>query len=134
MTSKGKATRPETNAAQSNHKPSTTDASFKGWVNVDLSPNDKEQFVEWQAHEDWGGIMNVHMTRGITYSVKYDADNECYLAKAFHADKEHVSGGYAVTMRARDGVTAFARCVYVVECVLPVDWSAHAVKQKRQDW
>lgn len=113
---------------------SRSDAKFAGWVNVTLTDTQKSQFEDWTASENWGDYLAAHEQLGITHTIKWQPEENCFLAKAYMADPKHVSGGFAVTMRAKDPSTALARVVYVVETILGTDWKRYAVTKKPTDW
>lgn len=96
------------------------DATFRGFINLNLSDAHKREFPPWVAATDVGEVLSRHCTDGVVVSIKVDTRSGGFMASGTHRRASSVNAGLAVTARASDPVTAFHRLLYMLE-ILPSD-------------
>jgi len=99
----------------------TTD--FRGFVNVDLSKEDKEGLADWLGSSDMWVKIDEVVRSGCRISVKPDPSGNACIASVNQTDPESANCGYVVTARAANGAEALCRIVYIVDEVLGAVWT-----------
>jgi hypothetical protein len=90
------------------------DAEFRGYINVELSANEKEGYADWAASEAYWSVLAVEVGDGVNVSLKIDPKNEGYIASATQRRVGSVNAGLVVTARAKDPATALGRLLYTL--------------------
>jgi hypothetical protein len=90
------------------------DAEFRGYINLELSEDEKAAFGAWFDAGDFWAVFNAQVAAGINYSVKWQSRQETFLASATQRAESSPNAGLVVTARGRDPMTAFGRAVYCV--------------------
>lgn len=94
---------------------------FRGFINYDLSDEQKAAFPAWFDSQDFGETLSYHAYSGVVLSVKVDAKSSGFMASATQKNVASVNSGLAVTARASNALTALERLVYVL-ALLGENW------------
>lgn len=80
----------------------TADAPWGGFINLRLTDEEKEQFVNWDAaHPDEGWrILVDFMGEGGKVAITYDRENECYITSLTGALCSPSNHRYCVSSRS----------------------------------
>lgn len=102
------------------------DATWRGYVNVDLSAEQKREFDDWShTTEPWDVLEEVGCA-GVVVTVKVDKGGTAFMASATQRDPLSVNAGLCVTARASTAGKALFRLFYILHLLGPsTDWSAH---------
>lgn len=87
-------------------------ATFRGYVNLLLSPAEKELFDKWRESSSFWDMLQAAVEDGINISLKLDPKGSGYLASATQRRETSVNAGLVVTARARDAATAWGRLLF----------------------
>jgi len=98
------------------------DAEFKGFINLELSKAQRDQFVLWTEEVDLAERMGVHCTDGIVLSVKVDPKSGGFMASGTQRRVLSANAGLAVTARAKDPFTALWRLMFLLEILGGGSW------------
>jgi hypothetical protein len=107
---------------------------FRGFVNVTLSANEKEDFHPWSEGKDLGRLLSDVCLLGYVVSVKEDKKGKCFSAACTDRNSESVNAGLCVNMRAEEPVTALWRLMYVLYVILSGDWEEAAAQRTGDRW
>jgi hypothetical protein len=97
---------------------------FRGFVNVALTAEEKEDFTEWAAKQDLTELLADVCAANTNISLKVDEKNSCFACAATSRAVDSPNAGLCVNMRGGDPMTALWRLVYVLYEILPGDWEA----------
>lgn len=90
------------------------DATFRGYINVALSDEQKEAFGKWGASSSVWEILEASVSDGVNLSLKLDPKGDGYLASATQRRVGSPNAGLVVTARGKDASTAWGRCLYIL--------------------
>jgi len=96
-------------------------AEFRGFINLDLSDEQKAAFPGWLDSIVQADFMDDYCKDGVVLSVKADSKGGGYMASATQKRVGSANAGLACTARARDSVTALQRLLYTL-ALLGSDW------------
>lgn len=101
------------------------DVVWRGYVNVTLTAEQKEDFDVWWSRGDfWQGLEDA-VRSGCTVSLKEDKAGGGVLCSVTQRRSGHVNAGLCVTARGGTAATALGRGVYQVCLVgLDADWES----------
>ena len=100
------------------------EAAWRGYVNVDLSAAQKEQFDDWASTGVPWEVLEEVCGDGVVVTVKRDKGGTGFIASATQRDQENVNAGLCVTARARTAGKAFMRLLYTLDVVgASGDWT-----------
>jgi len=88
------------------------DAPFRGYVNLNLSPDEKSAYEKWAASSSLWEVLEASLADGVQVSLKLDPKGQGYLASATQRRSDSPNAGLVVTARGRDGGTAWGRVLY----------------------
>lgn len=88
------------------------DAPFRGYINLNLSKEEKEGYGDWATGTTLWDVLDAQVADGVNVAVKIDPKGEGFLASATQRRFGSPNAGLVVTARARDAATAFGRLVY----------------------
>lgn len=97
---------------------------FRGFVNVDLTKEQKKAFSVWYDDNLMWDALHKLVMEGYRFSAKYEEKNDsvaCYL-QTDNPDSDNI--GLVLSMRAEFTHKAVARTVYVATQILPPVWDA----------
>jgi hypothetical protein len=106
---------------------------FRGFINLDLSDEQKAAFPAWFDSQDFGETLSYHAFSGVVLSVKKDAKGGGFMASATQKDVGNVNSGLAVTARAANALTAMERLVYIL-ALLGDDWEETQPRAQGDRW
>lgn len=106
---------------------------FRGFINLDLSDEQKAAFPAWFDSQDFGETLSYHAYSGVVLSVKIDAKSGGFMASATQKNVDNVNSGLAVTARASNALTALERLVYVL-ALLGDNWEETQPRANGDRW
>jgi hypothetical protein len=92
-------------------------AEWRGYVNVDLTPQQKEQFDDWTHTDEPWLVLEGSVSGGCTVSIKQDSNGAGYLACCTQRRAASVNAGYCLTARAHDPGKALLRLLFTLVCL-----------------
>lgn len=90
------------------------DAAFVGYINLQLSDEQKSAFDSWINSAAPVEQLEAFTGDGINFSLKVDRRSGGFLASATQRRADSPNAGLCVTARAREAHVAFWRVVYCV--------------------
>ena len=90
------------------------DAEFVGYINLQLTDEQRAGFDTWVAGASAVDALEYHTSIGINFALRVDPKSGGYLASATMRDSSSPNAGLCVTARAREALTAFWRVVFCV--------------------
>ena len=88
------------------------DAPFRGYINLELSPQQKESFPGWFASASFPDTLDAHVADGVNLSLKWEPKNDCFLASATQRRGDSPNAGLVVTARADSPIKALGRVCF----------------------
>jgi hypothetical protein len=89
-------------------------AEFRGYINVDLTPEQKTVYSAWAASGSYLDALQGITEVGVNVSLKRERKSGGFLASGTQRDPESVNAGLCVTARARDAETALGRLLFIL--------------------
>lgn len=101
-------------------------AEWRGYINVNLSPDEKAQFDEWMRGDDPWEVLQEVVQSGCVVTVKLNAGNSSgCLASITQRSVGSLNAGLCVTARASSAGKALFRAVFLVASLgVESDWAA----------
>lgn len=103
-------------ANKSSRKSSTVggvdNAEFRGYINLDLTEDQKATYPAWAASEAFWSALEAFTEGGVNLSLKRERKTGGFMASATQRDPESVNAGLCVTARGKDAATAFGRVLF----------------------
>ena len=90
-------------------------ADFRGYVNVELTEDEKAEFDEWQATGAPVERLDKACSEGIQFGLKWEGKGKPHLASATDRTEGSVNGGLCVTCRASNPLLALYRLLFTLE-------------------
>lgn len=90
------------------------EATFRGFVNVDLSESDKRDFVIWSETAGWWDVFQSQSRDGVAISTKYSDKEKCFLSSGTQRRTSSPNAGLVVTARSAEPGKAFMRLLYIL--------------------
>jgi hypothetical protein len=90
----------------------TMDAQFRGYVNLNLSDDQKAGYEKWSTSASFWEALEFQVGEGVNLSLKLDPKGDGYLASATQRRAGSPNAGLVVTARGRDAATAWGRCLF----------------------
>jgi len=115
-------------------KLSEKDADFLGFLNVNLSDEEKAQFASWVSSAPVGELLTDLLDDGNVVSLKQDKKGKGYAAAITQRWAGSPNAGYCINMRADEPVKALTRMLFVVSVVLGEDWKESNALRGDSDW
>lgn len=88
------------------------DAEFRGYVNLNLSDEQKSTYDAWAASASIWEALEAHTSDGVHLSLRLDPKGTGYLASATQRRASSPNAGLVVTARGRDAGTAWGRVLF----------------------
>lgn len=88
------------------------DAPFRGYVNVNLSPEQKETYVAWSNSESFWDWLQSSVEDGVNLSLKLDPKGSGYLGSATQRRSSSPNAGLVVTARGDTAAKALGRTLF----------------------
>lgn len=89
-------------------------AEFRGYINVDLTDEQKEQYPRWSASASYWEALDGFTSIGVNLSLKREKKSEGYLASGTQRATDSPNAGLCVTARAKDAATALGRLLFIL--------------------
>lgn len=90
------------------------DAAFRGYVNVNLSDEQKASYGSWAEGQGYFETLEAAVESGVNLSLKLDPKGGGFLASATQRNPASPNAGLVVTARGRDAVTAWGRVLFIL--------------------
>jgi len=88
------------------------DAPFRGYINLNLSDEQKVLWVKWSESASFWEALAHHVADGVNTAVKVDPKGTGALASATQRREDSPNAGLVVTARGKDASIALSRLVY----------------------
>lgn len=88
------------------------DAQFRGYVNLNLTDEQKVIFEKWSASEALWETLAFQVADGVNLALRYEPKSEGFLASGTQRRGASPNAGLCVTARGREPWIAFARLLY----------------------
>jgi len=89
-------------------------AEFRGYINVNLSDDQKSVFESWKETGSPWEVFEASVADGINLSVKIEPKTGGFLTSATQRRSGSPNAGLVVTARGRDASTSWLRCLYIL--------------------
>lgn len=101
--------------------------TWKGFINLSLSAEQKEQYASWDIEDSdvWLGLA-TYGEKGYKFSLTYNVANSNWVATYTGQEQAGKNSGYAVTGFASDPYNAARVLLFKVSCILPDVWKDFA--------
>lgn len=90
------------------------DAEFRGYINVDLSVEQKGQYPAWAASGSYWEALQGFTEAGVNISLKRERKTGGYVASGTQRDPASVNAGLCVTARAKNASDALGRLLFIL--------------------
>lgn len=90
------------------------DAVFRGYINVDLTREQKEGYDAWASSSSFWEALEGQAARGVNLSVKRVPGEGTYIASGTQRDPTSPNAGLVVTARAGDAAKALGRLLFTL--------------------
>lgn len=87
-------------------------APFRGYINLNLSDEQKGQWAVWSEGGSFWDVLGYHVSDGVNLAVKIDPKGTGYLASATQRREDSPNAGLVVTARGQSPEVALSRVVY----------------------
>lgn len=105
---------PKGSPRKSNKVGAVDDAPFRGYINVELSTEQKSHLDEWVQTSSYWDTLESSLSSGINISVKREPSKGGFIASATQRNPASPNAGLVVTARASEGVKALARLLFTL--------------------
>lgn len=105
---KGKSAAKRSTVGQSDN------AAFRGYININLSADEKAAYKAWVSPDVVFGAFERAVVCGVNVAVKPDPKGAGFLASATQRREGSVNAGLCVTARAGEATEAFGRLMYLL--------------------
>lgn len=100
-------------------------AEWRGYINVELSADEKAQFDEWMRGSDPWDVLQEVVASGCVVTIKLNAGSTGFLGSVTQRETSSVNAGLAVTARSSDATKALFRAMFLVAKLgVHADWAA----------
>lgn len=87
-------------------------ADFRGYINLNLSADQKADFAGWWETEEPYLTLEKVASDGVNLSLKRDLKGECFLGSATQRNPASPNAGLCVTARGNSASVAWSRLLY----------------------
>lgn len=88
------------------------DAAFRGYINLNLSDEQKALYEKWASSGSYWEALEHHVSDGVNLSLKIDPKSGGFLASATQRRASSPNAGLVVTARGREAGVALGRVLY----------------------
>jgi len=88
------------------------DAPFRGYINLNLSDEQKTAWLTWSEGSSFWVQLDAFVASGVNIAIKVDPRGQGFLASATQRSEASPNAGLVVTARGRDASVALSRVVY----------------------
>jgi hypothetical protein len=89
-------------------------ADFRGYLNVNLSDEQKQHFDVWSQSAAPTETLAYHVADGVNIALRREKGGETFLASATQRRNDSVNAGLCVTARGREPWIAFYRLLFIL--------------------
>jgi len=97
-------------------------APFKGYINVNLTENQRDALPIWLREQDITALLRGWCATGLVVSMKLDSKTGNYMASATQRNEESHNAGLAVTARGNQPVKALERLLFILSILGQGKW------------
>lgn len=116
-------------------KPKGGEAEWRGYINVQLTAEEKGEFDDWMRTDDPWDVLSDVAAAGCVITVKRDAAGSGFMGSITQRDPASVNAGLAVTARGKAAGTALFRVVFLVARLgVLADWAAQQPPADDDRW
>lgn len=90
------------------------DAEFRGYVNVNLTDEQKQTWVRWSETAAIWEILDGQVADGVVISLKPDGKSDGFLASATQRRVGSPNAGLVVTARGKSPTVALSRVAFIL--------------------
>ena len=90
------------------------DAPFRGYINLNLSDEQKADWLTWSATDSFWMQLDAFVSDGVNLAIKIDPKGSGFLASATQRREDSPNAGLVVTARGKDASIALSRVVFVL--------------------
>lgn len=90
------------------------DAAFRGYVNINLTAEQKAAFDKWSGSASVTETLNAAVADGVNLSLKYEAKAKTFLASGTQRREGSPNAGLVVTARGSEPQKAFLRLLFTL--------------------
>jgi len=91
------------------------DAPFRGYINLNLTPEQKSSYEEWSKSGAVWERLEVEADAGIHLSLRRDPKSGGFLASATQRSKISPNAGLVVTARGKEAWVAWSRMLFILD-------------------
>jgi len=95
-------------------KGSGYDAPFRGYINLNLSDEQKAGYGSWSESASLWDIFSSVVEDGVNIAIKKDPKGEGYLASATQRREDSPNAGLVCTARAKEPSLAWGRLLFIL--------------------
>lgn len=88
-------------------------ADWRGYINVNLTAQQKREFDDWAHTDDTWLSLGEAVGSGCQLGLKFQQGETCFLASLTQRTPGHVNAGLCVTARAASADKALLRVLYL---------------------
>jgi len=96
-------------------------AEFRGYINVNLSDEQKENYVAWATSSSYADAFEYQVSIGVNVSVKRSLKEGCYIASGTQRDESSPNAGLCVTARGKEAGVALGRLMFILTLLAKKD-------------
>jgi hypothetical protein len=90
------------------------DAPFRGYINLELTADEKDAFPAWVADGGLDPVVSAVVADGVNLSLKVDPKGTGFLASATQRRVSSVNAGLVVTARGKEPLVAWGRLIFTL--------------------
>jgi hypothetical protein len=91
---------------------SADNAEFRGYINLPLSVEEKENWAVWSGTSDVWAVLDAQIGLGINVSVKREKGGQLFVGSATQRDPSSPNAGLVITARGQSAWVALTRVLY----------------------
>lgn len=101
-------------AADARAAKAAAQAEWRGYINVQLSAEEKAEFDDWMHLEEPWDRLTEAVENGCVVSLKKDGSSSAFLCSITQRTEGHVNAGLSITARSKEAGKALFRAVFLV--------------------
>ena len=109
---KGDTDGPQRSPSKQGKVDALDNAEFRGYVNLNLSEDEKERYPAWAASGAYWEALEGFTEAGVNLSLKRERKTGGFLASGTQRAADSPNAGLCVTARGRDASTALGRLLF----------------------
>lgn len=95
-------------------KTATTQAPFRGFLNINLTEEDKSTIKSTRYDTaDWVLDLDKWIDNGFKFTFSYDDYSHCFQCIGARMDKSHVDAGILLSARGSTATKSFKQWIYI---------------------